>query len=54
LTVVGTFFGGVLPFDKLVNILYPFAGYSAIVFACFMIFKELTNKAETVEAEKAN
>ncbi|NMM65323.1 hypothetical protein HBE96_22355 [Clostridium sp. P21] len=41
LTIIGMFFGGVLPFDKLVNILYPFAGYSAIVFTCFMIFKEL-------------
>jgi uncharacterized membrane protein YkvI len=41
LTAVGMFFGGVLPFDELVNILYPLAGYSAIVFAGFMIYKDL-------------
>lgn len=40
LTIVGMFFGGIIPFDKLVNILYPIAGYSAIVFACFMLYKE--------------
>jgi len=44
LTAVGMFFGGIIPFDKLVNILYPIAGYSAIVFACFMLYKELTDK----------
>jgi len=41
LTAIGMFFGGVFPFDKLLNILYPLAGYSAIVFAVFMIYKEL-------------
>jgi len=46
LTVIGMFFGGVLPFDKLINILYPLAGYSAIVFACFMIYKELRENNE--------
>lgn len=45
LTVIGMFFGGVIPFDKLVNFLYPLAGYSAIVFACFMIYKEIKEKA---------
>jgi len=25
--------------------LYPIAGYSAIVFACFMLYKELTDKS---------
>ncbi|WP_196593816.1 YkvI family membrane protein [Pectinatus sottacetonis] len=48
LTFIGVFFGGIIPFDELVNILYPFAGYSAIVFVCFMTFKEvklkITNK----------
>jgi uncharacterized membrane protein YkvI len=41
LAAVGIIFGGILPFDKLVNILFPFAGYSAIVFAGFMVYKEL-------------
>lgn len=41
LTAVGMIFGGVIPFDKLVNILYPLAGYSAIVFIGFMTYKEL-------------
>ena len=36
--------GGILPFDKLVNLLFPFAGYSAIVFAGFMIYKEFIAK----------
>jgi len=44
LAAIGMFFGGVLPFDKLVNILFPFAGYSAIVFACFMFYKELKER----------
>ena len=44
LAAIGMLFGGVLPFDKLVNILFPFAGYSAIVFACFMFYKELREK----------
>jgi uncharacterized membrane protein YkvI len=44
LAAVGIVFGGVLPFDKLVNILFPFAGYSAIVFAGFMVYKELLCK----------
>lgn len=52
LTAIGMFFGGVLPFDKLVNILYPLAGYSAIVFACFMIYKELKEKNAKVSIEK--
>lgn len=39
LAAIGIVFGGILPFDKLVNILFPFAGYSAIVFAGFMIYK---------------
>lgn len=52
LTAIGMFFGGVLPFDKLVNILYPIAGYSAIVFTCFMIFKELREKNSTDNVEE--
>lgn len=54
LTVIGMFFGGVLPFDKLINILYPLAGYSAIVFAGFMIYKELMEKDEKNNAQKEN
>jgi uncharacterized membrane protein YkvI len=47
LAAVGIVFGGILPFDKLVNLLFPFAGYSAIVFACFMIYKEfIARKAD--------
>lgn len=52
LTAIGTFFGGVFPFDKLVNILYPLAGYSAIVFAAFMFYKELFGKDSTETAEQ--
>ena len=46
LTVIGILLGGRIPFDELVNILYPIAGYSAIVFACFMFYKELKGKSE--------
>ncbi|MBP2633540.1 MAG: hypothetical protein H6Q70_4168 [Firmicutes bacterium] len=46
LTVIGMFFGGIIPFDKLVNILYPIAGYSAIVFTGFMLYKDLKEKNE--------
>lgn len=42
LTAVGMIFGGIVPFDKLVNILYPLAGYSAIAFVGFVIYKEVT------------
>jgi uncharacterized membrane protein YkvI len=50
LTVIGMLFGGVIPFDKLVNSLYPLAGYSAIIFISFMIYKELKIKIKNVEA----
>jgi len=46
LTAIGMIFGGILPFDKLVNLLYPLAGYSAIIFAGFMIYKELKDKKD--------
>jgi len=52
LTAIGMFFGNILPFDKLVNILYPLAGYSAIVFACFMVYKQLSEK--NAKAKKEN
>jgi len=54
LTAIGMFFGGVLPFDKLINILYPLAGYSAIVFAGFMFYKELREKNGKTNVEKEN
>lgn len=47
LTLVGMSFGGVIPFDKLVNVLYPLAGYSAIAFIGFMVYKELKAKIPT-------
>lgn len=51
LTAIGMFFGNILPFDKLVNILYPIAGYSALVFAGFMLFKDIMNKGGKSEKE---
>lgn len=41
LTIIGMSLGGIIPFEKLVNILYPFAGYSAIAFIVFMLYKEI-------------
>lgn len=49
LTFIGMIFGGIIPFDKLVNILYPLAGYSAIVFMGFMLYKELKMKIKNEE-----
>lgn len=56
LTATGMMFGGVIPFDKLVNILYPLAGYSAIVFIGFMIYKEIKMNLKNVKSsvEKEN
>ena len=54
LTAIGMFFGGILPFDKLVNILYPIAGYSAIVFTGFMIVKQLREKITKANADNNN
>lgn len=51
LTIVGMLFGGILPFNKLVNILYPLAGYSAIVFIGFMIYKELKIRLKSRHGE---
>ncbi|MCC9294902.1 hypothetical protein LN736_08545 [Clostridium sp. WLY-B-L2] len=44
LTLVGMFAGTLLPFDQLVNILYPISGYIGIVLVAFMIYKEFINK----------
>lgn len=44
LTAVGMFFGTLLPFDQLANILYPLAAYAAIALLGFIIYKELINK----------
>lgn len=44
LTAVGMFTGTLLPFDKLVNILYPLSGYAAIALMGFIIYKEFINK----------
>ncbi len=41
LTAIGTTFGGILPFDKLVNVLYSLVGYAAIVFTVLMLYKEI-------------
>ena len=41
LTAFGILFGGELPFDKMVNILYPLEGYSFILLAAFIICKQL-------------
>lgn len=41
LTCVGFFGGMVLPFDKLVNLIYPTMGYAGIAFLIFVISKDL-------------
>jgi uncharacterized membrane protein YkvI len=49
LIIIGMLFGGIIPFDKLVNILYPLAGYSAIVFIGFMVHKEVKIRKNSEE-----
>lgn len=44
LTAFGLLVGSLLPFDKLVNILYPISGYVGIIFVGFIIYKEFINK----------
>ena len=44
LTGVGMFFGGLLPFNQLVGLLYPIAGYLGLVFIVFIIVKEISKK----------
>lgn len=58
LTAVAIMFGGVIPFAKLVNIIYPIMGYLTIVFIILMISKELRMKTKkkdsNVEKERDN
>ncbi|AYD40536.1 hypothetical protein D4Z93_08345 [Clostridium fermenticellae] len=44
LTLAGMFAGTLLPFDQLVNILYPVSGYIGILLVGLMIYKEFINK----------
>ncbi|MBN7774095.1 YkvI family membrane protein [Clostridium aminobutyricum] len=44
LTAIGMFTGTLLPFDQLVNIIYPLSGYAGIILVLFMAYKEFINK----------
>lgn len=44
LSLFGMFFGTLLPFDQLVNILYPISGYAAIPLMGLILYKEFINK----------
>ena len=44
LTGIGMFFGSIIPFDRLVNLLFPITGYAAILFAVLMFVKEASMK----------
>ncbi|MFP3125710.1 hypothetical protein OH784_23800 [Ectobacillus funiculus] len=58
LTAVAIMFGGVIPFAKLVNIIYPIMGFLTIAFIVLMISKELRMKTKkkdsSVEKENDN
>ncbi|WP_342046194.1 hypothetical protein [Bacillus sp. OTU530] len=58
LTAVAIIFGGVIPFAKLVNIIYPIMGFVASAFIVLMISKELRMKTKkkdsNVEKESDN
>lgn len=54
LTAIGMFTGTLLPFDRLINILYPISGYSGIVFLGFVVYREFINKNAFSMAKRAN
>jgi len=41
LTSVGYFGGMLLPFDRLVNLIYPTVGYTGMAFLIFAVTKDL-------------
>jgi uncharacterized membrane protein YkvI len=40
----GAICGGILPFDKLINVIYPLAGYSAMLFVLLVIVRMLRER----------
>ena len=50
------FAGGVLPFETLVNVIYPYTGYLGIVLFVCVVFKCIKNKKhdDTQEYKKAS
>ena len=45
LAVIGTVLGLLVPFDRLVNIVYPLNGYIGIILLVFMVAKSIKNKS---------
>ena len=41
LTLLGVVGGGILPFDRLVNLIYPTVGYAGAIFVLFVVAKDL-------------
>ena len=52
LVVAGAFLGGLLPFGKLLNIIYPLAGYSAMLFILLAAVKMIRDKVTKVKRNK--
>ncbi|WP_072682017.1 hypothetical protein [Arcobacter sp. LA11] len=44
LSVIGVFFGGVLPFNELIGLILPPAGFVGAVFAIFIVYKQFFSK----------
>lgn len=41
LVVAGVFGGAIIPFNLIINVLYPFAGFVGIIFMIFIIVKDI-------------
>lgn len=49
LSAIGVFFGGILPFNELVGLILPPAGFVGATFAVFIVYKQFSSKAATAE-----
>ncbi|MBR6701228.1 MAG: hypothetical protein IKL72_05815 [Firmicutes bacterium] len=43
LVVAGVFGGSIIPFNLIINVLYPFAGFCGVVFCIFIIARDIRN-----------
>lgn len=51
LVVAGVFGGSIIPFNLIINILYPFAGFVGIIFMIFIIVRDIRNASEKKKIE---
>lgn len=51
LVVAGVFGGSIIPFNLIINVLYPFAGFVGIIFMIFIIIRDVRNISEKKKIE---